>query len=156
MKKPHGYLPVDVQPIELSYAMNVHRRSDYSVHPVLLDFEKLGAHFPLKVLPNEKQLYLLFGGTYGNFPSEKINSYLKTIYDSKTSILIIGMPLLISKKNILDAYANLQYENMTFGPLKHMGFKKTDFVKNREYPGFVVRLKYSRTPNVRSNAHGTL
>ncbi|MDE1845852.1 MAG: Lrp/AsnC family transcriptional regulator, partial [Candidatus Micrarchaeota archaeon] len=39
-KRIKAYFPVDIQPIELSYAFSNHKDGKYSTHPVLLDLEK--------------------------------------------------------------------------------------------------------------------
>jgi len=135
-----AYFPVDMQPIELSYVLTTHKKASYATHPVLLDFEKLSTRFPLKVLPKEKQIYAFFGGTYGNFSSNKINSYLKAIYDNSSSILIVSMPLRVAGGEIIKSYASINYENMAFASLKHVGFKKSDFEINKKYPKLVVQL----------------
>ena len=138
--KVKAYFPVDIQPVELSYALSSHKEASYATHPTLLDFEKLNKHFPLKILPNEKQIYAFLGGTYGNFLADDINSYLKPIYDCNSSILIISMPLRLDNKKMMDSYANIGVEDVAFGPLKHVGFKKIDFLINKNYPSLIVQL----------------
>jgi len=136
-----AYYPVDVQPIELSVALKTHKNKKYAKHPTLLDVENISARFPLKTLPKEKQIYIFFGGTYGNFPVEKINKYLKPLSLNKTSILLISMPIIKNKinKKIIDSYtANIGYENTAFGPLAQAGFKKEDFVSDKNYKGAFV------------------
>jgi len=138
--KVKAYFPVDIQPIELSYVLTAHKEKSYAIHPTLLDFEKLTSHFPLKILPKEKQIYAFLGGTYGNFPSNKINPYLKEVYEDRSSILVISMPLRVSDKEMLHSYATASIEDMTFAPLKHVGFKKDDFETNKEHPKLIVQL----------------
>jgi len=138
--KVKAYYPVDMQPIELSYVLIIHRKSSYATHPILLNFENLGSRFPLEILPKEKQVYAFQGGTYGNFPSHEINSYLKTVYNDNSAILVISMPLRVSKEKMLKSYATNNYEDVAFGPLQHVGFKKNDFVANKDYPKLIVQL----------------
>ena len=66
-----AYYPIDIQPIELSAALNNHKEGKYAKHPTLLDIESISVRFPLKDTPNERQLYVFFGGTYGNFERER-------------------------------------------------------------------------------------
>jgi len=138
--KIKGYFPVDIQPIELSYVLATHKEAKYATHPVLLDFGKLSSRFPLKVLPKEKQIYAFLGGTYSNFSSGEINSYLSTVYNDNSSVLIISMPLRVSKKRTINSYANMSYEDLAFAPLKHIGFKKRDFIINKEYSRLIVQI----------------
>ncbi len=138
--KIKAYFPVDIQPIELSYVLTNHKENNYATHPVLLDFEKLSTRFPLKVLPKEKQIYAFLGGTYGNFPSDKMNSYLKAVYEDNSAILIISMPLRVSEKEILRSYTGINFEEIAFAPLKHIGFKKSDFEVNKKYPRLIVQF----------------
>jgi hypothetical protein len=135
-----AYYPVDIQPIELSYTIDVHKEASYATHPTLLDFEKINSMFPIKTLPKERQVYAFLGGTYGNFPTHQINSYLRSLYEDKTSVLVICMPLMTSKKKIMDSYENADIETMAFGPLKHIGFKKSDFKPNKDHPGLIVHI----------------
>jgi len=95
------------------------------------------------MLPHEMQIYCFLGGTYGNFKIENINSYLKPLLPNSTAILLITMPILSADKTeraISDSYTNLQFENMAFGPLAQIGFKKSDFLPNSKYPELIVQL----------------
>lgn len=138
-----AYYPIDMQPIELFAALKTHEKSIYARHPTLLDIEKLQARFPLKMLPHELCVYAFLGGTYGNFPITRINSYLKPLLAEKSSILLVTMPI-VSKgktdKEIIESYANLNYENIAFGPLAQLGFEKKDFVKNPNYKNLIVQI----------------
>lgn len=138
-----AYYPIDVQPLELASTFMAHRGCKYSKHPTLLNIENLSTRFPFSVLPNEVQIYCFLGGTYGNFKIENINYYLKPLLSKSTAVLIITMPILSADKTervIMDSYANLQFENMAFGPLAHIGFKKNDFLSNSKYPELIVQL----------------
>ena len=139
-KNVKAYYPVDIQPIELAAALNAHQKGQYGKHPTLLDFENLPSRFPLKVLPNEKQIFLFLGGTYGNFPHLLINNYLKPLISS-SAILIIAMPLRASKKTdeeIIHSYTSSNIESVAFGPLIQVGFEKKDFERNPYNPEFHV------------------
>jgi len=139
-----AYYPIDVQPLELAATFMTHRGCKYSKHPTLLNIENLSTRFPLSVLPDEMQIYCFLGGTYGNFKIENINSYLKPLLSEPTAVLIITMPILSADKTeraIIDSYTNLQVENMAFGPLAQIGFKKNDFLPNPKYPELIVQLK---------------
>jgi len=138
------YYPIDVQPLELATVLMTHRGCKYSKHPTLLNIESLSTRFPLSILPHEMQIHCFLGGTYGNFKIESINSYLKPLLVDSTTVLLITMPILSADKTeraIMDSYANLQYENIAFGPLAQIGFKKNDFVPNLRYPGLFVQLQ---------------
>lgn len=135
-----AYYPVDIQPVELAAALQSHQESTYAKHPTLLDFENLNARFPLKLLPGEVQIVLFLGGTYGNFPSQTINQYLKPLISSST-LLFVGMPLRApgrSDQDIIDSYSTLNVEEVAFGPLIQIGFEKKDFEHNPDYPNLYV------------------
>lgn len=132
-----AYYPVDVQPIELARVLQVHKDTEYAKHPVLLDIENLSTRFPLKLLPNEKQIYGFFGGTYGNFKNEVINSYLKPVFSDPSVIFMVTMPIVSETKTeaeIIDSYANPMIEDIFFGPLLQLGFVKENFVINKKKP----------------------
>jgi len=132
-----AYYPVDVQPIELAKVLQVHKEGTYAKHPVSLDIENLSTRFPLKLLPEEKQIFGFFGGTYGNFKVEVINSYLKPVLNNPSVIFIVTMPIVAESKSeadIIDSYASPKIEDIFFGPLLQLGFSKEDFEINRNKP----------------------
>lgn len=132
-----AYYPVDVQPIELAKVLQVHKEGKYAKHPVLLDIENLSTRFPLKLLPDEKQIFGFFGGTYGNFKNAVINSYLKPILSNPSVIFIVTMPIVAESKSeadIIDSYASPQIEDIFFGPLLQLGFNKDNFEINKNKP----------------------
>lgn len=135
-----AYYPVDVQPIELATALKAHAEGSYAKHPTLLDFENLSARFPLKLGPSEKQIYLFLGGTYGNYPSNTINQYIKKVV-SLSSLLFVSMPVRTQKSSqeILDQYTSKNIEITAFGPLAQMGFEKKDFEPNPNAPELYVQ-----------------
>lgn len=138
-----AYYAIDVQPIELAAALRVHENASYASHPVLLDFEKLSARFPLKTLPGEAQLYFFLGGTYGNFQSQLINGHLKKLLKETSSRLFITMPIQHRTQNEQDTismYSTLDIENLAFGPLQQIGFNKTDFLANPKSPKLRVHV----------------
>jgi len=138
-----AYYPIDIQPLELAAALMTNRGGKYSKHPTLLNFENLSTRFPLSMFPHEMQIYCFLGGTYGNFKIENINSYLKPLLADPTAVLLVTMPILSVDKTeraVMDSYLNLRYENMAFGPLAQIGFKKNDFVPNSKYPKLIVQL----------------
>lgn len=135
-KNIKAYYPVDIQPIELAAALNAHKGSKYAIHPTLLDFESLASRFPLKLLPGEIQIFLFLGGTYGNYPSKVINSYMKPLL-SQSSALFIAMPLRAAGKTdqeIISSYMSASVEDVAFGPLTQIGFEKKDFARNAQNP----------------------
>jgi len=124
-----AYYPVDIQPIELAATLKTNAAGAYAKHPTLLPFENLKARFPLRLLPGEGQLYIFFGGTYGNFPTAAINSYLKPVLSSGGDLLV-ALPVFAEGKTedeIIRSYANIKYEDIAFGALAQTGFKKSDF-----------------------------
>jgi len=132
-----AYYPVDVQPIELAVALQANSEGKYAKHPVLLDIENLASRFPLKLLPKEKQIYIFLGGTYGNFKSEIINSYIKPVLQDKSVVFLVTMPIVAESKTeaeIVDSYANPKIEDVFFGPLLQLGFAKEDFEVNKGKP----------------------
>ncbi|HMO78247.1 MAG TPA: L-histidine N(alpha)-methyltransferase [Candidatus Paceibacterota bacterium] len=138
-----AYYPVDVQPIELAAALRANVEGKYAKHPVLLDIENLTSRFPLKLIPGEKQIFVFFGGTYGNFKSEIINRYLNGIVKDPSIIFLVTMPIVAesqSELEIIDSYANPKIEDIFFGPLLQLGFKKTDFEKNVNKPGLHAQV----------------
>jgi len=140
--KVKAYYPVDMQPIELAAALKANETGAYAKHPTLLAFDNLGARFPLKLLPGEAQVYLFFGGTYGNFPSPVINSYLRPVL-SATSVLLVAMPIIAEHKSeadIIASYANKKLEDTAFGALAQMGFHKSDFERNPDRPDLYVQI----------------
>ncbi len=129
-----AYYPIDIQPIELAVALNSNVEGMYAKHPTLLNIENLSARFPLKIPPSERQVYIFFGGTYGNFPNSVINPNLTPLLDPSTSLLI-SMPITtqsITEAEIISMYMNLDVEEMAFGPAAQMGFKKEDFELNKQ------------------------
>ncbi|KND49217.1 MAG: hypothetical protein AB203_02360 [Parcubacteria bacterium C7867-008] len=128
-KDVKGYYPIDIQPIELAVALRTHQEGAYAKHPTLLDIENLPARFPLTLLPSEEQVYVFFGGTYGNFKSAEINQYLKPIVQPGIEMLI-SMPIITEGKTeeeIIASYTGTKFQDMTFGPLAQIGFKLEDF-----------------------------
>ncbi len=136
-----AYYPVDVQPIELAKALQTNKEGKYAKHPVSLDIENLSSRFPIKLLPAEKQIFGFFGGTYGNFKNEIINSYLKPVLNNSSVIFIVTMPIVAeSEAEIIDSYANLKIEDFTFGPLLQLGFTKNNFMSNKNKPELFLQL----------------
>lgn len=128
-----AYYPVDVQPIELATALKAHQKGSYAKSPVLLDFKNLSARFPLKLHPNEEQIYIFLGGTYGNFKGKVINSYLKTLVADKSATVLVSMPIRSEAKNdeeIMSIYAGKKTEDVAFGPLLQLGFSLDEFEPN--------------------------
>jgi len=137
-----AYYPVDIQPIELAATLRMHREGAYAKHPTLLSFESLGTRFPLQLLPDERQVYVFFGGTYGNFPSAVMNTYLKAVL-SPTSVLLVAMPVVAqsqSNEEIIASYSNEQVESMAFGPLAQVGFTKDMFEDSPRGGGLKVHV----------------
>ncbi|MBI5003879.1 L-histidine N(alpha)-methyltransferase [Candidatus Kaiserbacteria bacterium] len=137
-----AYYPVDIQSIELAAALRVHHDGAYAKHPTLLSFESLGTRFPLRLLPSERQVYVFFGGTYGNFPSSVINKYLLATLAS-TSVLLVAVPIVAqsqSDEEIIASYSNEQVENMAFGPLAQVGFTKDMFEDSPRVGGLKVHV----------------
>ncbi len=151
-KSVKAYYPIDIQPIELEAALAAHADGAYSKHPTLLDIENLSARFPLPALPNERQLHMFFGGTYGNFRSKEINGYLKSLVN-ETSSLVVAMPIvggIKTDKEIADSYANMMAENTAFGTLAQLGFVKDDFEQNPQYPNLKVHIAMEDRRNILS------
>ena len=145
-----AYYPVDIQPIELEAALRAHVDGKYAKHPTILDIENLSARFPLRLLPNERQVVAFFGGTYGNFPSAEINAYLKPIVDDSTTLLVT-MPIVAesrTEQEIMDSYANALIEEFAFGPLVQMGFSRDDFEDNPQYSGLKIHIAIEDHRNV--------
>ena len=138
-----AYYPVDIQPIELVTALKAHEEGSYAKSPVLLDIENLSARFPLKLHPNEGQIYVFFGGTYGNFKSQIINSYLKPLVSDPSAKLVISMPIRSEKKTegeIIRSYSAKNMEDMAFGPLAQLGFALEEFEVNSKYPNLHMHV----------------
>ncbi len=136
-EKVKAYYPVDIQPIELATALKANEGGAYSKQPVMLDIENLPVRFPLKQNPNEGQIYLFFGGTYGNFPHAQINGYLKPLLTNPASVVLVSMPIRKTSKTdeeIISSYANLEYQGIAFGPLEQLGFELDDFEVRERYP----------------------
>lgn len=128
-----AYYPVDIQPIELASALKAHQEGTYSKQPVLLDIENLPARFPLKLHPDEGQIFVFFGGTYGNFKSSQINGYLRPLVSDPTAVVLVSMPIVSEGKtdeDIIQTYIGKRMEGMAFGPLSQLGFKLEDFEPN--------------------------
>ncbi len=141
-KTVKAYYPVDIQPIELATALAAHAEGTYSKHPTLLDIENLSTRFPFKALPNEKQLYVFLGGTYGNFRQEQINAFLKPLV-GESSKLFISMPIVNAGKTddeIISSYAGSKFDNVFFGPLSQVGFQRSDFEQNQKFPDMIAHF----------------
>jgi DNA-binding Lrp family transcriptional regulator len=142
--KVKAYYPIDIQPIELAAALRSHKDGKYAKHPTVLDIENLGARFPLKLLPGEREIDVFFGGTYGNFPHEKINTHLRSLFAGGASTLLVSMPIVYGNKtdaDIIEMYTGIQFEEMMFGPLAQVGFEKKDFEQNPINKELIVQLK---------------
>lgn len=139
-----AYYPVDIQPLELAVALRSHKEAHYAKHPVLLNIEALSTRFPLKVLPGEKQIFVLFGGTYGNFQTDAINSYLKPLLADLSAALVVSMPIVGAKKTdqmIIDSYTGSNFEEVVFGPLAQIGFNKNDFERGPHHPDLILHFE---------------
>jgi uncharacterized SAM-dependent methyltransferase/DNA-binding Lrp family transcriptional regulator len=131
-----AYYPIDIQPIELAVALGAHTKGNYAKHPTYLDIENIHARFPLKDMLGERQIYLFTGGTYGNFEHSVINSHLKGLLQSK-STLVVTMPIIVRGKSdadIIKSYSGLTFDRLVLGPLLQAGFSAEDFVVNKQYP----------------------
>ncbi len=138
-----AYYPVDVQPIELAAALKAHEQGPYARSPVLLDFKNLSARFPLKIHPDEVQIYLFLGGTYGNFKNNVINSYLKILVADPSTTVLISMPIRSGVKTdeeIMSIYAGKKMEDMAFGPLLQLGFSIDEFESNEKIKDLRLHL----------------
>ncbi len=138
-----AYYPIDIQAIELAAALRVHADGNYAKHPTFLDIENLPARFPLKTLPGEEQIHLFFGGTYGNFKHDKINACLRPLLKNSSSLLLVTMPIISQQKTsqqIIDSYMNEKFEDIAFGPLAQIGFRKDSFVRNSYNPKRIVHI----------------
>lgn len=136
-----AYYPIDIQPIELAITMKGHTSSTYAKHPTLLSIESLGTRFPLTTNPGERQVYIFLGGTYGNFPREIINGYLKPLAASASSSLLIAIPLVgenKTKDDIKRSYVSDKFDSMLLGLLSQLGFVRSNFKENDEFPGFLA------------------
>lgn len=135
-----SYFPVDIQELELAQALRAHEGAQYAIHPTVLGFEKLGVRFPIATGTNERNLFVLFGGTYGNFPTKQINTYLMDALGDQDK-LVISMPIsdFSSKENIKRSYQNKIIENVSFGPLQQIGFRQEDFLRNPDDPTLFVQ-----------------
>ncbi len=145
-----AYYPVDIQPVELAVAMKAHAAGSYAKLPTLLDFENLGARFPLHLAPHEHQIAVFFGGTYGNFDHHAINAYLASMLDESSTILV-SMPVRSTDKTdeqITASYANRETENMAFGPLEQVGFSKESFARNPRFPELYIHTQIQDGRNV--------
>ena len=143
------YYPVDISPIEILAAVNRNKDLGYEVKPVVLDFENIATRLPFTLLPGEIQVSALLGGTYGNFDSAVINSYLSKIVGG-ASLLIIASPHYpkrLPKEQIMESYASMVVENIAFGPLQQLGFRKKDFEFNTKYKGLRVHLEIDKKRN---------
>lgn len=145
MREKHikAYYAVDIQPIELAAALRANSEGKYAKHSVLLDIENLNSRFPLKLLPGEGQIYAFLGGTYGNFKSKTINSYLKPIVKNSSGAFMITMPIVAETKSeaeIIDSYTNLKFEDIAFGPLLQLGFSKMNFKRSKENSSLRVHI----------------
>lgn len=110
----------------------------------MLDFKNLSSKFPLQLAPNEGQIYLLFGGTYGNFKHEEINSYLQKIINTKNAILVVSIPIrdFIPKQKIIDSYLNQTFQNYLIQPLIAFGFKEQDFSNNTNNENLKMNIEF--------------
>ena len=138
-----AYFPVDIQELELAQALRTHKDALYTLHPTVLGFDKLATRFPLAGSNTETSLYVLLGGTYGNFPSIKINHYLEKIL-KPDDLLVIAMPIsdYTSKETIEASYLNTYVEQVGFGVLKQIGFKREEFKSNETDARFILQPKW--------------
>jgi hypothetical protein len=143
-EKINSYFPVDIQELELSQALRAHEGASYPVHPTIIDFGNLSARFPLASTETERNIYAMFGGTYGNFDVAKINTYLEPLLASQADRILVGVPIrdFVSKSDIARSYATTQIENIAFGVLRQIGFNKEEFMMNPEYPNLRMQLRW--------------
>lgn len=143
-EKVKAYYPVDIQPIELAAALKAHEEGTYAKSPILLDIENLSARFPLTLHPGEGQIYAFFGGTYGNFKSSVINSYLKPLVSDPSATVLISMPIRSEAKTdeqIIESYKGKSMEDMAFGPLLQLGFSLDEFETNKISPNLRLHVE---------------
>ncbi len=140
-----AYIPVDIQELELAQALYTHEDAAYAVHPSLVEFENLKTRFPIvSDDPKLTSLYLMFGGTYGNFERSEINGYLKDLLINDKDRLIVTMPIMDfkTKQEVEDSYANEDVETMSFGVLEQVGFTRDDFIRNAKRPELRLQLEW--------------
>jgi len=139
-EKIKAYYPVDIQPLELNLVVKEHANMKYLTKPVILDFEKVEARFPLVTPKNEAELHVFLGGTYGNFKSDIINGHIKKVLNGTDNKMVVSIGVFDLKnksEEIVKAYSNPFVEGFVIGPLLQFGFKREDFEPNPDYPQIV-------------------
>jgi uncharacterized SAM-dependent methyltransferase len=138
-----AYYPIDLQIIELEFALNVHRDGKYAKHPVFLDLENMGARFPVKTTPGEKNINIFLGGTYGNFDHHTINQNLKKLINNQ-DYLLVTMSISAGTKSdeeLIAPYMNMNAQKISLGTLEQIGFNANQFETNKDYPELVLHYK---------------
>lgn len=137
-----SYYPIDIQPIELAAAVHAHAGVSYAVHPVLLDIENLGSRFPLPHMPQEKDIQLFLGGTYGNFQSRIINPLLRVVV-REGNLLVVIMPIFVESKSdveIMNSYRSESVNTIVFSLMSQLGFVYDDFTNNPRFPEMISHM----------------
>ena len=136
-----AYYPVDIQPVELMTVVDNHKDMPYKTKPVVVDFEKMYTRFPLHLSPEETQLYIFFGSTYGNFKIDEINGYINSFIKDTDNKMIVHMAIYDLERHsedIVKAYSGVKVCEFVSGQLLQLGFKKEDFEQNKLYPEIIT------------------
>lgn len=139
-----AYFPVDIQELELSQAVYAHEGAKYTIHPTLVEFKNLKTRFPIAGDSDSVNIYVLLGGTYGNFERNEINRYINDILITDKDYLIVTMPItdFSTREDIENAYYSKEMQNISFGVLRQIGFVEDDFVRNDKFPNLRLHLKW--------------
>jgi len=138
--KINAYYSVDVSEVEQATVLKNHHSQPYKTVCVNTCFENLDNYFPLKKQSNVIQIYIFYGGTYGNFYYKDINQSLAKVLKEKNSLLIIETQeydIVKQKNEIIKSYTNSAIEKFTLGEFLHFGCKKEDF---KIYPDSNLRI----------------
>ena len=132
-KNIKAYYPIDIQPVELYSVVETHKNMPYTTKPIVLDFEKIEARFPLNLPANECELHVFLGGTYGNFEARTINSHIQKVLADKHNRMIVQTPVFNTDKQkgeAVKSYAGRSLSDFCMGMLGQFGFKQSDFIDN--------------------------
>ncbi|MCL2540212.1 MAG: L-histidine N(alpha)-methyltransferase [Firmicutes bacterium] len=149
--KIEAYFPIDIQMTEINRATHEHKDMHYAIKPIVIDIEKMYTRLPLRNVKDRQQIYIFFGGTYGNFKNAKINAELKKLVAGSDNLVVITMPVYQGKLDeaaVVRAYTSMVLEDMCFGPFAHFGFAKSDFEPNPDDTKLIIRPMIKNDCNI--------
>jgi len=137
------YYPVDISLEYLRISESEMAHFCKTITPIHALFERAS-----EVMPDTaygRNVYVLIGLTFMNFPHKYILDLLKKIASTDKGQIIFASEL-ITKQNteekILDTYRGQAVQTLAFGPLKHLGLKSESAVYTPKFDNHRVEMSF--------------